>query len=89
PSVRTCRGRIYPTRNNGRHKCRPYNTLKREVLCNLIKKRPIKVKREEPLRIEISTFLESVKKRKPPLISGREGREALEVALKIEREMRK
>ncbi len=32
PSVRTCRGRlpvgqtgIYPTRGNGRHKCRPYN----------------------------------------------------------------
>ena len=56
---------------------------------NLIKKRSIKVKKEEPLRTEISAFLESVKKKKPPLISGKEGKEALEVALKIEKEMRK
>jgi len=28
PSVRTCRGSIYRTRNDGRHKCRPYKDLK-------------------------------------------------------------
>ncbi len=27
-TVWTCRGRIHPTRSNGRHKCRPYNCLK-------------------------------------------------------------
>ncbi len=73
------RGRIYPTR--GLDKSSPYK--------DLIKKRPIKVKREEPLRIEVSTFLKSVKKEKPPLISGKEGKEALKIALKIEREMRR
>jgi hypothetical protein len=28
PAVRTCRGSIYRTRNDGRHKCRPYKDLK-------------------------------------------------------------
>jgi len=41
PSVRTCRGSIrstlrlstgYRTRNDGRHKCRPYKDLKRKFL---------------------------------------------------------
>lgn len=56
---------------------------------NLIKKTIIKTKKAEPLRAEISAFLESVKKGKPPLIPGEEGRKALKVALKIEKEMRK
>ena len=32
PSVRACRGSIYRTRNDGRHKCRPYKGLKRKFL---------------------------------------------------------
>jgi hypothetical protein len=32
PSVRACRGSIYRTRNDGRHKCRPYKDLKRKFL---------------------------------------------------------
>jgi hypothetical protein len=31
-AVRTCRGSIYRTRNDGRHKCRPYEDLKRKFL---------------------------------------------------------
>ena len=38
PSVRTCRGSIYRTRNDGRHKCRPYKDLKWDFLYYLIKK---------------------------------------------------
>ena len=37
PSVRTCRGSIYRTRNDGRHKCRPYKDLKRKVLYYQVK----------------------------------------------------
>jgi len=37
--VRTCRGSIYRTRNDGRHKCRPYKDLKREFLYNELIKR--------------------------------------------------
>ncbi len=32
PAVRTCRGSIYRTRNDGRHKCRPYKDLKGKFL---------------------------------------------------------
>jgi hypothetical protein len=32
PAVRTCRGSIYRTPNDGRHKCRPYKELKRKFL---------------------------------------------------------
>jgi hypothetical protein len=31
PPVWTCRGSIYRTRNDGRHKCRPYKDLKKEI----------------------------------------------------------
>jgi hypothetical protein len=31
-AVRTCRGSIYRTRNDGRHKCRPYKDLKKKFL---------------------------------------------------------
>ena len=31
-SVRACRGSIYRTRNDGRHKCRPYKDLKKKFL---------------------------------------------------------
>ncbi len=34
--LKTCRGLIYQTRNNGRHKCRPYGYIKREFLYNQI-----------------------------------------------------
>jgi len=37
PLVRTCRGSIYRTRNDGRHKCRPYKDLKMKFLYYLIR----------------------------------------------------
>jgi len=53
-----------------------------------IKKHPVKVKKEEPLKSEIFSFLESVRKKKSPLIPGEEGKRVLQIALKIEKEMR-
>lgn len=67
-------------KGGGRHKCRPYNLIKRYV---------IKIKKEEPLRNEILSFLECLKKKKSPLISGEEGKKALRIALKIEEEIKK
>ncbi len=86
-------GRIHPTR--GLDESSPYN--KQSKLCNynrkfpgdLIKRRVIKIKKEEPLRNEILSFLECLKKKKSPLISGEEGKNALRIALKIEEEMEK
>jgi len=43
----------------------------------------IPVDRVEPLRQELSDFLESVRLRRPPLVSGEAGREAVAVATQI------
>ena len=49
-----------------------------------ITKESIWVKKEEPLKKEIASFLECISSNKRPLVSGKEGREALRVALKIQ-----
>jgi predicted dehydrogenase len=41
------------------------------------------IKAGEPLRLEIQAFLDSVRTRKTPLVSGQDGRAALALALKI------
>jgi predicted dehydrogenase len=41
----------------------------------------------EPLRLEIESFLEAVRSRKAPRVTARQGREALAVALEIQRTM--
>jgi predicted dehydrogenase len=41
------------------------------------------VKKVDPLTVEIQSFLHCVRERKPPRVSGKDGRQALEVALKI------
>lgn len=43
----------------------------------------IEVEKGEPLQAELAAFIDSVKTRKRPLVSGHEGKEALEVALKV------
>jgi predicted dehydrogenase len=44
---------------------------------------PLPVVKEEPLRLEVESFLEAVANRTRPLVSGEEGLRALEVALAI------
>lgn len=41
----------------------------------------------EPLRLEIQSFLESVRTRRPPLVTARQGRDALALALEIQAAM--
>ncbi len=41
------------------------------------------IEKEEPLKAQLSAFLDSVATRRPPLVSGREGRDALRVALDV------
>jgi len=43
----------------------------------------IPVKRVDPLEIEIQSFLQCVRNRKPPRVSGKDGKRALELALQI------
>ncbi len=43
----------------------------------------IPVKKVDPLEIEIQSFLQCVRNRKPPRVSGKDGKRALELALQI------
>jgi predicted dehydrogenase len=47
----------------------------------VVKKIP--VKKVDPLKIEMESFLQSVRDRRPPRVTGGDGRRALEVALQI------
>lgn len=46
-------------------------------------KEKIKIKKKEPLKKELKSFVECVKNNKKPIVSGVEGRRALQVALEI------
>jgi predicted dehydrogenase len=48
-----------------------------------ITSRRIPIKKEEPLLLELKSFISCIKENSPPLVSGFEGREALRVALEI------
>ena len=43
----------------------------------------IKMKKEEPLKAELESFIHAVHSGEKPIVSGREGREALKVALQV------
>jgi len=47
----------------------------------------ISIGREEPLKVELTAFVEAVRTRAAPVVSGREGMKALEVATSILREI--
>ncbi|MFH1394776.1 MAG: Gfo/Idh/MocA family oxidoreductase [Candidatus Omnitrophota bacterium] len=46
-------------------------------------KEKIRIKKKEPLKVELKAFINSVRTRKKPIVSGVEGKQALEVALAI------
>ncbi len=48
-----------------------------------IVKEDISIDKAEPLRVELESFIECVRSRKRPLVSGEEGRDALKVASQI------
>ena len=50
-----------------------------------ITKRSLPIEKEEPLKRELSHFIECVRDNKAPLVSGIEGREALKTALAIQK----
>ena len=44
---------------------------------------PLPVTKEEPLRVEVESFLEAVANRTSPIVSGEDGLRALDIALAI------
>lgn len=49
----------------------------------------VEVRQHDPLEAEIRSFVNAVRTGSPPLVTGRDGRDALELALKISRKMKK
>jgi predicted dehydrogenase len=48
-----------------------------------IVREPLPIERDEPLKLELQHFLDSVRLRREPLVSGEAGKQALEVAIEI------
>ncbi len=53
-----------------------------------IEQETMKAEDKEPLKEQLASFIECVKNRTEPLVSGREGKEALKVVLRISEEIR-
>ncbi len=56
---------------------------------NEIVKKEIDIKKEEPLKAELTSFIRCVRNKERPLVSGKEARDALELALRITDTIRK
>ncbi|MFA5087999.1 MAG: Gfo/Idh/MocA family oxidoreductase [Candidatus Omnitrophota bacterium] len=54
---------------------------------NNILKHALPIEKEEPLKKELTSFLDCILENKTPVVSGREGREALKVALDISKQI--
>lgn len=54
-----------------------------------ISKRKINIKKEKPLQKELQSFIQCIKEKKDPLVSGQQGRDALAVAAEILRLLKK
>lgn len=48
-----------------------------------IDKEKIRIRKKEPLKVELKSFIDCVQNKKKPIVSGQEGRQALAVALAI------
>jgi predicted dehydrogenase len=48
-----------------------------------LSKQKIKIRKKEPLKVELKSFIDCVRHKKKPVVSGQEGRQALLVALDI------
>lgn len=58
-------------------------TQKGDTLIPDVIQEVLTVEWEEPLKAQLAAFIESVKTRKKPVVSGEEGREALKIALQV------
>jgi predicted dehydrogenase len=54
-----------------------------------IVREPVPIERDEPLKLELQHFLDSVSQRRDPLVTGEAGKQALEVAMEITEQIKK
>ena len=48
---------------------------------------PVPIAKDEPLKLELQHFVKCIRERQTPKVSGEAGRQALEVALEITRQI--
>ncbi|MCX5716216.1 MAG: Gfo/Idh/MocA family oxidoreductase [Candidatus Omnitrophica bacterium] len=53
-----------------------------------ITRQSVKIRKEEPLKLELESFVNCVRSKERPLVSGLEGRQALAIALEIEKKIK-
>jgi predicted dehydrogenase len=63
------------------------STIVSEFAGRKIMREPVPLQREEPLRLELRHFVESVRARQSPLVSGESAKRALDLALEITRQV--
>jgi predicted dehydrogenase len=54
-----------------------------------IVREPLPIERDEPLKLELQHFIDSVRLRRDPLVTGEAGKQALEVAMEITEQVRR
>lgn len=54
-----------------------------------ILKETIPIKKEEPLKAELKSFIQCIEKKEKPIVSGIEAKKALEIAVRIEKKIRR
>lgn len=64
--------------------CMIYRMANKKITCQRVK-----IKKEEPLKLELGAFMNCVRTGERPLVSGIEGREALAIALSIQDQIKK
>ena len=48
---------------------------------------PVPIVQEEPLKVELESFVNCVKKKQAPVVTGESARQAIELALEITRQI--
>ena len=64
-------------------------TIVSEFAGKKIVREPVPIERDEPLKLELQHFIESVRAHRDPLVTGEAGKQALEIAMEITEQIRK
>jgi predicted dehydrogenase len=65
------------------------STIVTEFAGQKIVREPVPVEKDEPLKLELASFVECARQGKRPMVSGQEATEALRLALEITRQIEK
>jgi len=63
--------------------CMVYKMIDKKITCQRVK-----IRKEEPLKLELEAFINCVRTKEKPLVSGIEGRDALKIALDIQKQIK-